>query len=432
MPRRVKEDERVEMIVRGLLKEPENRRCINCNSLGPQYVCTTFWTFVCTICSGVQCREFTHRVKSVSMAKFSEEEITALQAGGNERAREIYFKAWDPQRNFYPDGSNLQRLREFVKHVYIDRKYAGENKQLSMIKLDSKTNYERRSYDKNNFFERHLPEKSSSSNNRDIDLTGSSSFEQSSPFNRNGGGITFRDIVEERRSPRNSQELAKSSSQRNRPATATRFEIVDDRFRDDGTVKRYDHRHSSRESRGGSRSPVSQTGGPTNLPSVRPIKEILGEKVPALKFGGPPKFNEQEEDGVNEGSATSQKVNRKQTETVNPSSLIDFDAQPEPTNNNESISIASADTKTAPDGPDINSLGSLLLDVLDTSQSNGSKAIERATYVENVLNDRLLEDSNKELTVQVTKQNETSLSPLGNTTSSNAQQVREILVMFSL
>lgn len=29
-------------------------------------------------------REFTHRVKSVSMAKFNEEEIAALQAGGNE------------------------------------------------------------------------------------------------------------------------------------------------------------------------------------------------------------------------------------------------------------------------------------------------------------------------------------------------------------
>lgn len=29
-------------------------------------------------------REFTHRVKSVSMAKFTAEEVSALQAGGNE------------------------------------------------------------------------------------------------------------------------------------------------------------------------------------------------------------------------------------------------------------------------------------------------------------------------------------------------------------
>lgn len=33
MAGRVKEDEKNERIIRGLLKQPENRRCINCNSL---------------------------------------------------------------------------------------------------------------------------------------------------------------------------------------------------------------------------------------------------------------------------------------------------------------------------------------------------------------------------------------------------------------
>lgn len=32
----------------------------------------------------VSSREFTHRVKSISMAKFTTQEITALQEGGNE------------------------------------------------------------------------------------------------------------------------------------------------------------------------------------------------------------------------------------------------------------------------------------------------------------------------------------------------------------
>ncbi|KAJ0709969.1 putative Arf GTPase activating protein [Helianthus annuus] len=82
MGSRLKEDERNERAIRNLLKLPENRRCINCNSLGPQYVCTSFWTFVCTTCSGIH-REFTHRVKSVSMAKFTTQEVSALQGGGN-------------------------------------------------------------------------------------------------------------------------------------------------------------------------------------------------------------------------------------------------------------------------------------------------------------------------------------------------------------
>ncbi|CAL9214205.1 unnamed protein product [Arabidopsis halleri] len=121
-----REEERNEKIIRGLMKLPPNRRCINCNSLGPQYVCTTFWTFVCMACSGIH-REFTHRVKSVSMSKFTSKEVEVLQNGGNQRAREIYLKNWDHQRQRLPENSNAERVREFIKSVYVQKKYAGAN-----------------------------------------------------------------------------------------------------------------------------------------------------------------------------------------------------------------------------------------------------------------------------------------------------------------
>ncbi|KAK9715866.1 hypothetical protein RND81_06G195100 [Saponaria officinalis] len=119
-----REEERNEKIIRGLMKLPPNRRCINCNSLGPQYVCSNFWTFVCMICSGIH-REFTHRVKSVSMSKFTSQEVEALQNGGNQRARETYLKDWDLQRQRLPNISDVDKVREFIKAVYVDRKYAG-------------------------------------------------------------------------------------------------------------------------------------------------------------------------------------------------------------------------------------------------------------------------------------------------------------------
>ncbi|PIN05811.1 putative GTPase-activating protein [Handroanthus impetiginosus] len=119
-----REEERNEKIIRGLMKLPPNRRCINCNSLGPQYVCTNFWTFVCMTCSGIH-REFTHRVKSVSMAKFTFQEVDALQRGGNQRAKELFLKAWDPQRRL-PDNSNVDKVREFIKNVYVDKRYTVE------------------------------------------------------------------------------------------------------------------------------------------------------------------------------------------------------------------------------------------------------------------------------------------------------------------
>ncbi|KAM6547022.1 hypothetical protein CsatB_027758 [Cannabis sativa] len=118
-----KEEERNEKIIRGLMKLPPNRKCINCNSLGPQYVCTNFWSFVCISCSGIH-REFTHRVKSVSMAKFTSQEVEALQNGGNQRAREVYLRDWDLQRHRFPDSSNVDKVRQFIKDVYVDRKYA--------------------------------------------------------------------------------------------------------------------------------------------------------------------------------------------------------------------------------------------------------------------------------------------------------------------
>ncbi|KAM0898386.1 hypothetical protein ACQ4PT_021980 [Festuca glaucescens] len=119
-----REEERNEKIIRGLMKLPPNRKCINCNSVGPQYVCTNFWTFTCLSCSGIH-REFTHRVKSVSMAKFTTQEVRALEQGGNQRARDIYLKDWDWQRMRLPDNSKPDRIREFIRAVYVDKKYAG-------------------------------------------------------------------------------------------------------------------------------------------------------------------------------------------------------------------------------------------------------------------------------------------------------------------
>lgn len=119
-----REEERNEKIIRGLMKLPPNRKCINCNSVGPQYVCTNFWTFTCLSCSGIH-REFTHRVKSVSMSKFTTQEVRALEQGGNQRARDIYLKDWDWQRMRLPDNSKPDRIREFIRTVYVDKKYAG-------------------------------------------------------------------------------------------------------------------------------------------------------------------------------------------------------------------------------------------------------------------------------------------------------------------
>ncbi|ETI40183.1 hypothetical protein, variant 2 [Phytophthora nicotianae CJ01A1] len=92
----------------------------------PQYVCLDFNTFVCTACSGIH-REFAHRVKSISMSKFTESEVkNMINQGGNEAAQKYWRNKHDP--SFRPNGgSDGERTRNFIRLTYIDRKWVYES-----------------------------------------------------------------------------------------------------------------------------------------------------------------------------------------------------------------------------------------------------------------------------------------------------------------
>ncbi|KAJ0029974.1 hypothetical protein Pint_13136 [Pistacia integerrima] len=320
MANRVKEEEKNERIIRGLLKLTDNRRCINCNSLGPQYVCTNFWTFVCTTCSGIH-REFTHRVKSISMAKFTSQEVSALQEGGNQRAKEIYFKEWDPQRQSAPDGSNVERLRDFIKHVYVDRRYSGERNydKPPRAKMGDKEDfYEKgrsRSPPYEDTFERRYGDRSS---------PGGRSDDRNSRYG-----------YDERRSPGYEQESRQYGDYRR--SSPARPEIVNDWRRDDrfGNGRKGSDGDSKLEGRSPERTKDLESSSP---PIVRPVREILGENVLPLRISEPPKANGgRAADGsthtqrtASSSSLGSANENPAEVKLESTGSLIDFDADPEP------------------------------------------------------------------------------------------------------
>ncbi|KAJ4958112.1 hypothetical protein NE237_025223 [Protea cynaroides] len=339
MASRVKEEEKNEKIIRGLLKLPANRRCVNCNSLGPQYVCTNFWTFICTTCSGIH-REYTHRVKSVSMAKFTSQEVSALQGGGNERAREIYFKEWDMQRHSKPDTSNVERLRDFIRHVYVDRRYTGERTidKPPRVKMgDREDSYENKRFDTYRGGSRSPPYEDA--NER--------------PYGERYGSVVRNDDrnsrygYDERRGPGYDQQSQRHGQ--NRRSTA-RFEVVDDRFRDDtlpngrrSEVRRFSNGESKLEGKSPNRQKDLDSSSP---PMVRPVSDILGEDVPSLQVGEPPKENGRKVvDGLERtqrtasssslgsldgNSAELKKANTVELKKSNSASLIDFMVDPEP------------------------------------------------------------------------------------------------------
>ncbi|CAK9317436.1 unnamed protein product [Citrullus colocynthis] len=353
MASRVKEEEKIERTIRNLLKLPENRRCINCNSLGPQYVCTTFLTFVCTNCSGVH-REFTHRVKSVSMAKFTAEEVTALQAAGNERAREIYLKTWDPQRHSYPENSNLHRLRDFIKHVYVDRKYSGEKSadELPRLRLTDKDSSQER---------RKITPYYGGLQNLQVEMPRSSSKrEHMSP-------IFYYD---ERSSPRYSKENSRYGGYRR---SLTRIEVVDDRIKDDrlgirrlsnGDSKAVIQLSRSQENLGKPSLAVEFNNKLTtgkNEPSQRVLEDVRTNK--GLDTGGP--------------DQNVVRINPVETKRDNVGSLIDLGISSEPSdaaaatqtqqtpssNNDNWNAFETSSTKNTSTAPSANTLEALLFEL---------------------------------------------------------------------
>ncbi|XP_021746352.1 arf-GAP domain and FG repeat-containing protein 1-like isoform X2 [Chenopodium quinoa] len=291
-----KEEDKIEKIIRGLLKLPENRRCINCNSLGPQYVCMTFLTYVCTNCSGVH-REFTHRVKSVSMAKFSMEEVTALQAGGNERARQSYFKTWDPQRNSLPENSNIHRIRDFIKHVYVDKQYTGETHPASAQRSRNSGMYEPYEH------KRVVKGESSTFHAKTIDKYS-------------------RYACDESRSPPYSGEFSRYGDSR---AGSSRFEGTEGRYQVDDTRisgRAATQMFTTEDIKPRRRSPDRRRSIDAKSPTLHHVKEILGENSVALRVANHPKFADRRYDKVATANAQERDHHKESHRSVDHNETI--------------------------------------------------------------------------------------------------------------
>ncbi|XP_031624684.1 arf-GAP domain and FG repeat-containing protein 1 isoform X2 [Contarinia nasturtii] len=115
---RKKQDDKNLKILRELVSVSGNKQCFDCNQKGPTYVNMTIGSFICTRCSGVL-RGLTppHRVKSISMATFTTEEIDFIKAHGNELCAKTWLGLWDPKR------VHTQEQRELMIDKYERKRY---------------------------------------------------------------------------------------------------------------------------------------------------------------------------------------------------------------------------------------------------------------------------------------------------------------------
>lgn len=107
-----------ELILREVKRE--NKCCFICNERGPTYVDMDHSTFVCTFCSGLL-REFSFKVKSTSMSKFSLTEVKQLRSLSNAQAKPFWLKRF---RGANPRPGETEVIRQFIRHTFVENKWA--------------------------------------------------------------------------------------------------------------------------------------------------------------------------------------------------------------------------------------------------------------------------------------------------------------------
>ncbi|XP_051567318.1 arf-GAP domain and FG repeat-containing protein 2 [Myxocyprinus asiaticus] len=110
--------------VRELAQTGVNKHCFECNQPGVTYIDITVGCFVCTSCSGMlRGLNPPHRVKSISMTTFSQQEVEFLQNHGNEIGRRTWLCMFDPKADGCFDARDMQKLKEFLQDKYERKKW---------------------------------------------------------------------------------------------------------------------------------------------------------------------------------------------------------------------------------------------------------------------------------------------------------------------
>uniref|UniRef100_A0AAY4AI12 Arf-GAP domain-containing protein n=1 Tax=Denticeps clupeoides TaxID=299321 RepID=A0AAY4AI12_9TELE len=113
---------------------PHNRKCFDCDQRGPTYANMTVGSFVCTTCSGIlRGLNPPHRVKSISMTTFTQQEIDFLQKHSNEVCRHIWLGLFDERSSVVPDFREPQKVKEFLQEKYEKKRWYVPPEQAKVI-----------------------------------------------------------------------------------------------------------------------------------------------------------------------------------------------------------------------------------------------------------------------------------------------------------
>lgn len=114
------------MILSQMLKEDDNRFCVDCDTKSPRWASWNLGIFICIRCAGFHRNLGVHisKVKSVNLDSWTAEQIASMQAMGNNRGRAVY-EANMPAgfRRSQTDSA----LETFIRSKYEQRKWIAKD-----------------------------------------------------------------------------------------------------------------------------------------------------------------------------------------------------------------------------------------------------------------------------------------------------------------
>ncbi|VVC93438.1 unnamed protein product [Leptidea sinapis] len=114
--------DRCQNILLQMLKDEDNKYCVDCDAKGPRWASWNLGIFLCIRCAGIHRNLGVHisKVKSVNLDTWTPEQVVSLQQMGNSRARAVY-EANLPDSYRRPQKDNA--LEQFIRAKYEQKKY---------------------------------------------------------------------------------------------------------------------------------------------------------------------------------------------------------------------------------------------------------------------------------------------------------------------
>lgn len=118
--------DKCQALIEVLLKDEDNKYCVDCDAKGPRWASWNLGIFLCIRCAGIHRNLGVHisRVKSVNLDAWTPEHVAYVQRMGNSRARAIY------EANLPDDFRRPQTdtaLESFIRAKYEHKRYIDQD-----------------------------------------------------------------------------------------------------------------------------------------------------------------------------------------------------------------------------------------------------------------------------------------------------------------